>query len=35
MSVHAANSFTTNPGQAGDLVQTLRQVLPQTPTHGG
>ena len=35
MSVHATNTFTTSPGQAGALVRTLRQVLPHTLTHGG
>jgi heme-degrading monooxygenase HmoA len=35
MSVHATNTFRTNPGQAGELVETLRRVLPDTLTHGG
>jgi heme-degrading monooxygenase HmoA len=35
MSVQATNTFSTNPGQARELVQALRQVLPDTLAHGG
>jgi heme-degrading monooxygenase HmoA len=35
MSVHATNTFSTYPGRADDLIETLRGVLPDTLVHGG
>ncbi|MFC8826228.1 putative quinol monooxygenase [Streptomyces sp. NPDC057137] len=35
MSVQATNTFHTKPGRAAELIATLRQVLPDTLTHGG
>ena len=35
MSVQATNTFHTKPGRAGELITTLRHVLPDTLTHGG
>jgi heme-degrading monooxygenase HmoA len=35
VSVQATNTFHTKPGRAGELISTLRRVLPDTLTHGG
>jgi heme-degrading monooxygenase HmoA len=35
MSVYATNMFSTQPGRARDLIDTLTRVLPDTLKHGG
>ena len=35
MSIQATNTFHTKPGRATELIAALRQVLPDTLTHGG
>ena len=35
MSVYATNAFSTQPGRAQDLIDTLTRVLPDTLKHGG
>jgi quinol monooxygenase YgiN len=35
MAVYATNQFSTLPGRAQELIDTLKRVLPETLRHGG
>jgi quinol monooxygenase YgiN len=35
MSVYATNTFSTEPGRAQELIDTLTRILPETLEHGG